>query len=625
MTLGHFPHGAIDGPAAVVDIEGCDTIVKLFARRCAALGERTAHREKHLGIWMSYSWRDFYANAELIGLGLLSLGVERGDVVAILSDDNKEWLYADFGAQAIGAIVTGVYPTDPPERLLHQLVDSQARVLFVGNDEQLDKFLAIRQQLPRPVTVVVFDDEGLHDFRDERILMLDQLYLAGRRFGDRARFAAEISRSAPEDLAILVYTSGTTGAPRGAMISHANFMASIAAATICLPSAAEDEQVCFLPLCHILERLISAYLPVATMARLNFAESPDTVFDCLREVSPHSFVAVPRVWEKLHAEVMLRLEQATPLQRRVFARALAAGHAHAAFEAAGRTSPAWIRWRHRFWDRLVLANVRRMLGLDRLRRAGTGAAPISPDLLLWFRALGVPLFEGYGMTETTGLIAVNGAGRDRIGSVGRVIPGGEIRIGADDEVQYRRGNVFRGYWRDEAASAACFTVDGWLRTGDTGWIDQDGYLHLSGRLKDLIITSGGKNIAPAEIESRLKFSPYIADAVVIGDGRNYLTALIMIDRDNVEKYAQDHRIPFGDFRSLCHAAEIRDLIAGVVEETNRHLAHVEQIKDFRLIDRLLAAEDEELTPTMKLKRRLVEQKYGALIEQMYRGTDGSTG
>ncbi|RMD49706.1 MAG: long-chain fatty acid--CoA ligase, partial [Alphaproteobacteria bacterium] len=272
------------------------------------------------------------------------------------------------------------------------------------------------------------------------------------------------------------------------------------------------------------------------------------------------------------------------------------------------------------WDRLVLANIRRMLGMDRIRRGGSGAAPIAPDLLLWYHAIGVPVLEGYGMTESGGLISINTLEDNKIGTVGKPIPGGEVRIGPGGEIQYRGGNVFKGYWNKPDKTAETFTEDGWLRTGDVGELDNEGYLRITGRLKDIIITAGGKNITPAEIENRLKFSPYISDAVVIGDGRKYLTCLIMIDQENVEKFAQENRVPFSDYRSLCRAPEVIELVRGIVEEVNRDFARVEQIKDFRLIDVLLTPEDDELTPTMKLKRAFVEKKYADLIESMYKGS-----
>jgi long-chain acyl-CoA synthetase len=341
------------------------------------------------------------------------------------------------------------------------------------------------------------------------------------------------------------------------------------------------------------------------------------VFENVQEVSPQTFVAVPRVWEKIYSRVMILAGDATPVQRWAFNKAMAAGMKKVECEFAGDPVPTSVSLAYKFWDFVALKNMRRMLGMDRMRRGGSGAAPISPDLLQWYHAAGIPLLEGYGMTESAGVISINTVEDNKNSTVGVAVLGSEIRIAADGEIQYRGGNVFQGYWKMPEKTAETFTEDGWLKTGDVGRLDNQGYLTITGRLKDIIITAGGKNITPAEIENRLKFSPYVSDAVVIGDKRKYLSCLIMIDQENVEKFAQEKRVPFSDFRSLCAAPEVVELIGKVVEDTNEKFARVEQIKEFRLIDVLLTAEDDELTATMKLKRSFVEKKHKALIDAMY--------
>lgn len=599
--------------------DGCDTLVKLFRQRCEEMGDRVAHREKDYGIWLSYTWKEFYEHARLIGLGLLSLGLKRGEVVSLLSEDNKEWIYADLGIQSVGGIVSGVYTTDSASQLEYLVNDSDSRFLIVEGEEQLDKYLTIRDRVPGLLKVVVLDREGLHEFQDDKVIFLEELYRIGREFlkENPKRFEEEIANSKPEETAILVYTSGTTGPPKGAMISHENIIVSVVGAVLTLPVGEGEEQVCFLPLCHILERLISVFTPIGLKSTVNFAESPETVFDNLREVSPHVFTAVPRVWEKVYSRITIMAGEATWLGKWSYAQAVRTGMKRLEAIENGDPVPAGTRIAYAFWDFMVLRNLRRMLGLDRLRRGTTGAAPISPDLLKWYGAVGITLLEGYGMTESSGVISVNLIEKQKRGSVGPVVPGGELRIGEGGEIQYRGPNVFKGYWNKPEKTAETITEDGWLLTGDVGRLDNEGFLFVTGRVKDIIITAGGKNITPAEIENRLKFSPYISDAVVIGDKRKYLTCLIMIDQENVEKFAQDNKVPFNNFKSLCAAQEVRDLIQGVVEETNREFARVEQIKDFRLIDVLLTAEDEELTATMKLKRSFVETKHKKLIDDMY--------
>lgn len=612
--VAHTPPGV--RPAKV---DGCDTMVKLFAQRCAELGDRVAHREKDLGIWQSYSWLDYWTHAKWLGLGLRALGLKRGEVVSILSEDRKEWLYADMGIQGVGGVSSGVYTTDSAAQLEYLLRDSDSRFLFVEDDEQLDKFLEIEDRAPQVLQVIIFEKEGLHDLRHDKCVFIEDLYETGRAFEaeNHGAFEAEIDKARPEDTALLIYTSGTTGAPKGAMLSQENLVSAMISGLHALPAYPEDEQLCFLPLCHILERDVSIYFPLAAKSTVNFAESVETVFDNLQEVSPAHFTAVPRVWEKIYSRVRVLTQEATPIGQWAFARAQKAGARRAEYLIAGKTPPPGVVVRYALWDLLVLRNLRRMLGLDKMRRCTTGAAPISPELLKWYWAIGVRLIEGYGMTENTGMATINTPETNRVGTVGQAVPGVEVRIAPDGEIQTLGLSNFQGYWRNNEKTAETFTEDGWLRTGDLGSIDEGGYLRITGRLKDIIITAGGKNITPAEIESRLKFSHYVSDAVVIGDRRKYLTCLIMIDQENVEKFAQDHRVPFSDFASLCAAEEVVELIRREVEAANKEFARVEQIKDFRLINVLLTAEDEELTATMKLKRSFVEKKHKALIDEMY--------
>ncbi|NRB16056.1 MAG: long-chain fatty acid--CoA ligase [Rhodobacteraceae bacterium] len=600
-------------------VDGCDTIVKLFAARCAELDARVAHREKHMGIWKAYSWAAYWAHAKWLGLGLRALGLQRGEVVSILSEDRKEWLYADMGIQGVGGIASGVYTTDSAAQLAYLLNNSGSRFLIVEDDEQLDKYLEIQHQVPTLETVVILERDGLHDLQHGRCMFLDELYEAGRKYEaeNPQSFEDEILKSRPDDTALLIYTSGTTGQPKGAMLSHENILGTLESGARALATMPDDELLCFLPLCHVLERNVSVYLPLAARSTVNFAESPETVFDNMREVSPSTFFAVPRVWEKIYSKVLVMAQEATPLGRWAFARAMDAGAARSDYLMQQRPVPALVALRYALWDVAVLRNLRRMLGMDRMRRGGTGAAPISPELLKWYWSIGLRLLEGYGMTENAGLTATNIVEANRLGTVGLPVPGVTVRIADDGEIQTHGLNNFQGYWRNPDKTAETITRDGWLRTGDIGQLDGDGYLTITGRIKDIIITAGGKNITPAEIESRLKFSPYISDAVVIGDQRKYLSCLIMIDQENVEKFAQDHKIPFSDFASLCAAAQVVDLIGAEVAVVNAAVARVEQIKQFRLINLLLTAHDDELTATMKLKRDLVVKKHKALIDQMY--------
>jgi len=600
-----------------IHIDGHRTVPSLLRARCQANGDTVAHREKDFGIWQTYTWNDYLAHARLIGMGLRLLGLQRGDVISILSEDNKEWMYCDMAAQCMGAISSGVYTTDSASQLAYLVNDSQTKFLFVENEEQLDKFLEVEDQMPSLVKVIIFDPEGLHNFTNDKCILLSDLYDLGRANDDEAVFNAEIDAVQSDGVGVLIYTSGTTGQPKGVMLTQENIVAGMESSLYGLPFEKQAEQLCFLPLCHILERIVSLYTPLIVSSTVNFAESPETVFDNLREVSPHGFVAVPRVWEKVYSRVLVMAQESTAIGRWAFAQAVKAGQARAVYTMEGKEVPGRVALHYRIWDFLVLANLRRMLGMDRITRGLTGAAPISPELLKWYHAIGVPLYEGFGMSETAGVASTNLPDRNKAGSVGQPNPGVNVRIGDAGEIQLKGLNIFSGYLNKPEKTAEAFTEDGWLRTGDVGRLDNEGYLTITGRIKDIIITAGGKNITPAEIESRLKFSHYISDAVVIGDKRKYLTCLIMIDQENVEKFAQDHKVPFGDFRSLCRAPEVVELIQREVNAVNKEFAQVEQIKKFRLIDVLLTAEDEELTATMKLKRSTVEKRHNALIDDMY--------
>ena len=604
---------------APIEVDGCDTISKLFKERCERYGARVAHREKALGIWQSYSWSNYYDEARKIGLGLAELGFQRGNTVSVLSEDRREWLYCDMGVVAMGGITNGIYTTDSAKQLAYLIGDSDSRFLFVENDEQLDKYLEVKDEMPTLDKVIVFDRDGLRDFSDPDIMFYDELLASGEQAlqRDPGRFESELSLAQPEDVLMLIYTSGTTGPPKGAMITHRNMLYQISAGLDLLDTYDTDEQLCFLPLCHVYERLVSVHFQLGAGSTVNFAESVETVFENMQEVSPHYFAAVPRLWEKIYSQVQIRRTEATPLGRWFFDQAISTGLKKVELEEEEKTVPFALNLKHKVLDWFVLRNIRNMLGMDRMRRGNSGAAPISPELLRWYFALGVPLIEGYGATETSGVATANTVEDNAVGTVGKPMAGSEVRISDDGEILVRGPNIFKGYWKMPDKTSETIDESGWLHTGDVGRIGNDGRLTITGRIKDIIITAGGKNITPAEIESQLKFSPYVSDAVVIGDARKYLTCLIMIDQENVEKFAQDRQVPFNDFASLCAAPPVVELIEGEVASVNKAFARVEQIKDFRLIDVLLTAEDDELTPTMKLKRSFVESKHAELIDSMY--------
>jgi len=597
-----------------------ETIPALFWNAVKQRGPQVWLRQKHLGLWRSHSWNQTGEAVREIAGGLLSLGFAKGECASILANTVIEWVLADLAVLSCGGVSNGIYPTDAAAQVRYLCEDSRSAFLFVEDDEQLDKALEVRERLPGLRKIVVFDMAGLHTLQDPDILSLDALRALGRAHLARQpdQLQQRIDGCASSDLAILVYTSGTTGKPKGAMHLHAGLVYTVRGFNTLIAQDEQDERMCFLPLCHIAERMGGEYFALYTGTKLNFVEHPETVPENVREIAPTVFTAVPRVWEKFYSGVMISLKEASAFSQAAYAWSIAVGNAIADQVLAAQTVSPWLKLKFKVAQWLALNNVRKLIGIHRARFLVTGAAPISPDLVRWYLALGVPMLEVWGMTETCGASTGVPVARMKPGSIGPAVPFNEVRLDpATGEILVRGKNVFAGYLNLPAKTAEAIDPEGWLHSGDVGVMDSDGYLRITDRMKDIIITAGGKNITPSELENDLKFSPYITDAVVIGDRRAYLTAIIMIDQENVEKYAQDQDVPFGNYASLTRAPEVQALIQADLDRVNKKFARVEQIKKFFLLDTQLTAEDEELTPTMKLKRKLVEKKYAAQIEAMY--------
>jgi long-chain acyl-CoA synthetase len=596
-----------------------DTIPTLFHHTARKYGNRTAMREKVLGIWRDISWQDYGLNVRRVCAALVSLGLEKGQCISVLSENNPRWLFADIGCQSAGGITVGIYTTNAPFEVEYIIRHSDSSVVIVENEEQLDKVLEVWDRCPRLSWVVVMDMEGLRHFRHDRVMSWEDFVLRGRRFDEEnpGLYEERIQAVEPDDVAFFIYTSGTTGMPKAAMLSHRNILWTTEGLAAVWEQTEEDEILSFLPLSHIAERNVSVMIPLRTGTTINFAESMETVPENLREVQPTMYFAVPRVWEKFYSSVYIAMKDAAWIARAAFAWAEKAGRRFADLRLAGERVPLTLRVSRFITDRLVLKNIRRSLGMDRSRILVSGAAPVSPEVLKFFHCLGIPLRELYGQTEVSGPTTLHQGEDIAIGTVGKPFNGVEVRIAEDGEILVRGPNVFKGYFKNPELTAETI-VDGWLHSGDVGEFDERGNLRITDRKKDIMITSGGKNITPQHIENELKFSPYISDAVVIGDNRKYVTALIMLDEETVMKYAQDQRIPFTTYKSLTLAPEVKKLVQGEVNEVNGKLARVEQVKKFALLDIKLTSEDGELTATMKLKRRMINEKYRDVIEAMYR-------
>jgi long-chain acyl-CoA synthetase len=597
-----------------------ETIPELFWNAVAARGDKTFMREKELGVWRAWSWNETGRAVRELTMGLAALGFEPSATASILSNTVVEWVLADLGVLCAGGVSNGIYPTDAASQVQYLCADSRTTVLFVEDDEQLDKALTVRASLPLLRKIVVFDTEGLARFSDPMVTSLAELRALGARHDTDHPGLFDTLRASrkADDLAILIYTSGTTGKPKGAMHSHRGIVYTARGYNRIAAQDENDERMCFLPLCHVAERLGGEYFAIYAGSVLNFVENPDTVPENVREIAPTVFTAVPRVWEKFYSAVTIALSEAGAVQQATYRWAIGVGRRVAERVLARRPVPAMLKLQFRLARLLALDNVRKLIGIHRARLLLTGAAPIAPDLIRWYLALGVPMYEVWGQTESCGAATAMPANRIKPGSIGLACPYNEVRVDpANGELLIRGPNVFMGYLNQPQKTAETIDADGWLHTGDVGTVDDEGFFRITDRMKDIIITAGGKNITPSEFENELKFSPYITDAVVIGDKRAYLTVLIMIDQENVEKFAQDHDVPFSNYASLTRAKQVQDLIQREVDKVNTKFARVEQVKSFRLLETQLGAEDEELTPTMKLKRRFVQQKYAALIDSMY--------
>lgn len=592
------------------------SLAAMLASRARDMSDETALRHHELGVWVSHTWSEYASRAARVGMALHELGVRSGDRVAIHSQNRPEWLFVDIGGQGIGAVPVGIYPTSPSSEVEYLLGHSEASVLIVEDEEQLDKVLEVRTRLPLLQRIVVIDDRTTRQHLDDpQIMTFTELEAMGA--GLEGRWIEHVNRIDPDDVALIVYTSGTTGPPKGAMLSHRNLVAAANTFNDAFESSSSDEVLSYLPLCHIAERLSSAINALRVGYVVNFGRGGEFFAKDLRDVQPTIFLGVPRVWEKMAATVEIKMNDASRLKRSLYHAAVRRGRVQARRQMDGRSSlggriVSWLLWI------LVFRALRDKLGLRRVRVALSGAAPIAPQLLEYFWAVGVHIREGYGQTENTAVATYTPDDDVRLGKVGRALPGVEIRIDDTGEILTRSACNFVGYLKDPEATARTVDADGWLRTGDVGELDAAGFLTITDRVKDLIITAGGKNISPSEIENQLKVSPYVREAIVIGDQRKYLVALVGIELDTVGDWAGRRGIPYTTYADLSSKREVVELIGEVVDHANRDLARVEQIKAFRLLARELDHEGGELTATQKVKRRSIATEFGDLIEEMYR-------
>jgi long-chain acyl-CoA synthetase len=587
----------------------------ILLRRAATTPDLVAIREKDRGRWTTYSWATYGERTIAVARGLHELGVGAGDRVAIHAENCPPWLFADLATQALGAISVGIYPTSPAAEVEYLLGHSEARVLVAEDEEQVDKAMAVRASLHALERIIVIDPRGV-DMTDDILMTLEELEALGASSSfDVAATAAAVDAGAP---AIIVYTSGTTGPPKGAMLSHHNLLAAAESSGSVFDVNERTEVLSYLPLCHIAERLISGIDAVAQGYVVNFGEGGESFTEDLREVQPTFFLGVPRVWEKLMAGITIRMADAGVLKRLNYGLWMRVGGGVARRRWSGGQLRGLDRVRYALGWLLLYRPLRAKIGMSRIEGVLSGAAPIAPQVLEFFWTIGIPVREGYGQTENTAQGTITPADDVRLGMVGKPVAGTELRIADDGEILTRGAGTFLGYFKNPEATAETVDADGWLHTGDVGELDADGFLKITDRKKDIIITAGGKNISPSEIENKLKVSPFVREAIVIGDQRKYLTALIGIELDTVSNWALRQRIGFTTYGDLSSKEEVVALIGEWVNEVNAEVAQVETIKRYALLPKELDQEDGEVTATQKVKRKAIEGEFAALIDGMYR-------
>jgi len=605
---------------------GTGTLPRLLREHARRRGGDLALREKTLGVWQRYDWAHYYSQARRFAFGLLAAGVQRGDRIIIASENTPEWYYSDLGAEMIGAVPVGIYPTNPWPELQYIVRHSAAKLAVCGDQEQTDKVLdaqASEGGLPELDVVLCVDMKGMRAYDQAYLSSFEAFLESGDAYAAslpdaEAHLNAMIEDTSPDDVALMVYTSGTTGPPKGAMMTHRNIIYSTYnyARTVGADTAGINA-VGYLPLCHAAERCYSMAMLLCVGGTVNFAESIDTVNENVREIAPSFMVGVPRIWEKMKEGFEFRLKESGAIQKRVAGWLLKQGRriddirqANDGQLSSGQQFQAWLlHW-------ALFRNVQRFMGLDRTYHRLCAGAAVSPETIRFFSIIGLPLSQGYGMTEVAGCVFVQTPGHFRLGGCGLPIDGTVFEIADDGEILLGGPAVFKGYFRDAKATADTMQ-NGLLLSGDVVDVLDNGEIAVVDRKKAIIITSGGKNIAPSEIENALKDSPYIKEVIVTGDGRKFLGALIVIDFDNVGLWASERSLPYTTYKSLSQLDDVRDLVQGIVNEVNERFARVENIRRFVILDKELDHDDGELTATQKVRRSVIDTKFARELEIIY--------
>ena len=593
-----------------------DTIHLTFFERANRYGGRCALKVKRQGKYCDISWREFEKNVREFAYGLLSLGLQVGDKVGLLSENRPEWAYSDLAVLSIGCIDVPVYSTDVPAQIEHILSNSESKMVIVSDQVQLQKISTIKPRLPHLERIIIFDPPN--DIKDDDVMVFETVIRLGRENAVKARMEFESrSRTVKKDtIASIIYTSGTTGPPKGVCLTHNNFLSNCRSSIGLLPLSERDVNLSFLPLSHVFERMAGYYFPLFIGGAIAYAENMDSVPQNLCEVKPTAVCAVPRFYEKMYTNIMNVIEKSPTVKQAIFNWALKIAKVH----MDARLKRIWpsplISVQYFIAKILIFSRVKQAVG-GRIKFFISGGAPLSKELAEFFYSIGILILEGYGLTETSPVISCNTLKGFKFGSVGKPIKDIEVRIAPDGEILTRGPSVMKGYYKNEGATKETIDSEGWLHTGDIGFIDEEGYLFITDRKKDVIITASGKNIAPQNIENLIKADSYIQELILYGDKRPYITALVVPNFDALKGLALRQGIPYVTVEELVRHPRVYEFVASRIGERQKDLARYEKIKKFTLLDRNLTIESGEITPTLKVKRKAISERYKGIIDKMY--------
>jgi len=599
------------------------TLPRLLQRNAREFGQRPAMREKDRGIWQTSTWREYHDHVRDFALGLAALGFGRGDKLSVIGDNRPRLYWAQVAAQTLGGVSVPVYQDSIARELAYVLAHAEVSIIVAEDQEQVDKILALKEQLPALRHVIYEDPRGMTHYRFDWLRSFADVEEMGRKFGEEhpGHFEAEVERGRPEDLAFICYTSGTTGNPKGAMLTHANALATAKGFLAVEDVRRDDDWLAYLPMAWVGDLFYTMVMSLSVGFTCNCPESPETVQRDLRELGPSAVLAPPRIWENMLTSVQVKAADSTPLKHWVFERFRAVAERAEILRADGKPVPLALRLGCLLGEFFVYGSIRDQLGLRRARFAYTGGAPLGPDTYRFFRSIGVNLKQVYGITEVTGFVSQQPDAEANPTSAGRPYPGIEVRIAERGEVLIRGAGVFQGYFKGEEATREVLDADGWFHTGDAGFLDPRGHLVIIDRAKDVGALADGTPFAPQFIENKLKFSPFIREAVAFGHDRPFVAAMVAIDLGTVGNWAERRGLPYTSYMDLSQKAEVRELIREEIVKCNATLPEAAKLRRFLLLTKDLEADDAEMTRTRKVRRRHVAEKYAAVIDAFYGGLD----